>query len=63
MIIKPFWISLIKAKDCLFSRIEGWQGRIIFGYSVVIRLFGINLLPSKIKKQANQMVKKLLKEK
>lgn len=37
-----FWISIKKAKDCLFSRRNGYRGKIIFGYSICIRIFGIN---------------------
>ncbi len=59
---KQFWLSIKKAKDCLFSRREGWTGRRIFGYSVVIRLFSIDLLPSKLKKQFIKEAKNLQKE-
>ena len=33
------WLSIKKAKDCLFSRRLGYQGKIIFGYSIRLRLF------------------------
>ena len=38
-----FWISIKKAYRCLFSRRNGYHGNLIFGYSVIIRLFGIEL--------------------
>lgn len=41
---KPFWLSIKKAKDCLFSRRLGFQGKIIFDYSVRLRLFGIDII-------------------
>ena len=41
---KPFWISVKKAKDCLFSRRLGYQGKIIFGYSIRLRLFGADII-------------------
>ena len=41
---KPFWISIRKAKNCLFIRRNGIRGKIIFGYSVCVRIFGKNLL-------------------
>lgn len=37
-----FWLSIKKAKDCLFSRRNGYRGKIIFGYSICIRIFGYN---------------------
>ena len=39
---KKFWISIRRAKDCLFSRRNGYVGKVIFGWSVCIRLFGRN---------------------
>lgn len=44
---RKFWISIRKAKDCFFSRRNGHVGSIIFGYSVVIRLFGHDFLKDK----------------
>lgn len=35
-----FFISIRKANKCLFSRRNGILGNIVFGYSIVIRLFG-----------------------
>ena len=39
-----FWVSVKRAEDCLFSRRNGYRGKIILGYSVCIRLFGYNLV-------------------
>lgn len=36
---KPFWLSIRKAKNCLFSRRLGIRGKVIFGYSICLRLF------------------------
>jgi hypothetical protein len=44
---RQFWISIRKAKNCLYSRRNGYIGSIICGYSVVIRLFGHDLLKDK----------------
>jgi hypothetical protein len=41
---KWFWLSIRKAKNCLFSRRYGHVGIIIHGYSVCLRLFNIDLL-------------------
>lgn len=41
---RKFWISIRRAQDCLFSRRNGYTGKIIFGWSVCIRLFSRNLL-------------------
>ena len=41
---KRFWISIKKREKCLFSRRNGYVGTIILGYSVVLRLFGHNIL-------------------
>lgn len=41
---KQFWVSIIPAKDCLFSRRNGYIGKLILGYSVCVRLFGYDLL-------------------
>ena len=42
MVDKKFWFSIKPAKNCLFSRRNGYIGKIIFGWSVCIRLFGRN---------------------
>lgn len=39
-----FWLSIKPAKDCLFSRRHGYQGKIIFGYSIRLILFDINII-------------------
>ena len=41
---KPLWLSIKKAKDCIFSRRLGYQGKIILGYSVRLRLFGVDVI-------------------
>lgn len=41
---KPFWISIRKASDCLFSRRYGHVGKVVFGYSVCVRLFGKDII-------------------
>lgn len=41
---KTFWISIRKAKHCFFVRRNGLKGKIIFGYSVCIRIFGKNII-------------------
>ncbi|MBK5202161.1 MAG: hypothetical protein JJE45_00365 [Prolixibacteraceae bacterium] len=44
---RQLWLSIRKAKDCFYSRRNGHVGSVIFGYSVVIRLFGYDLLKDK----------------
>lgn len=39
-----FWLSIKKAEDCLFSRRNGYVGKIIFGYSIRLRLFGKDII-------------------
>ena len=41
---KPFWLSVRRADRCLFSRRTGSFGKRIFGFSVCLRLFGIDIL-------------------
>ncbi len=41
---KSFWVSIRKVEKCLFSRRNGYVGKIIFGYSICIRIFGKNLI-------------------
>lgn len=41
---KPFWLSIRKAQNCLFSRRNGYFGKVIFGYSICLRLFGKDLI-------------------
>lgn len=38
------WLSVKKAKDCLFSRRNGYKGKIVFGYSIRLRLFGKEII-------------------
>lgn len=38
------WLSIKKAKNCLFSRRNGYIGKIIFGYSVCFRIFNKDIL-------------------
>ena len=59
---RKFWISIRKAKNCLFSRRNGYRGRIILGYSIMIRLFGVDLVYSKVKKRFMKEAKRLQKE-
>lgn len=40
----PNWLSIRKAKNCLFSRRNGYEGKIIFGYSIRLRLFGKDII-------------------
>jgi len=35
---KIFYFSIKKAKDCLFSRRNGYQGILLFGYSIFLRI-------------------------
>jgi hypothetical protein len=39
---RKFWLSIKHKDKCLFSRRNGFKGKIIFNYSVCLRLFGIN---------------------
>ncbi len=41
---KRFWISILWAEDCLFTRRLGVKGKIIFGYSVRVRMFGKDIV-------------------
>jgi hypothetical protein len=41
---KRFWLSVIRAYKCMFSRRYGHKGKIIFGYSVCLRLFNRTIL-------------------
>jgi hypothetical protein len=35
---KLFYFSVKKAKDCLFSRRNGYQGILLFGYSIFLSI-------------------------
>ncbi len=39
-----FWLSIRKKDNCLFARRNGYMGKLIFGYSVRLRLFGKELI-------------------
>jgi len=41
---KRFWISVLWAEDCLFGRRLGIEGKIIFGYSIRLRMFGKDIV-------------------
>ncbi len=41
---KPFWLSIRRANRCLYSRRTGSFGKRIFGFSVCLRLFGIDII-------------------
>lgn len=41
---KWFWLSIRKSKDCLFSRRSGHIGKIVFGYSICLRMFNRDIL-------------------
>lgn len=38
------WLSIKRTKDCLFSRRNGYSGKIILGYSIRLRLFNHDLI-------------------
>lgn len=40
----PFWLSIKRTKNCLFSRRNGYKGKRIFGLSICLRLFGKTIL-------------------
>lgn len=40
----PFWFSVRKASDCLYSRRKGKFGTRVFGWSICLRLFGRSIL-------------------
>ncbi len=41
---KRFRLSIKKAKNCIFSRRNGYLGKIVFGYSIILRLFGKDII-------------------
>lgn len=43
-IYKANWVSIKKKKNCLFSRRNGFYGKIILGYSICLRIFGITII-------------------
>jgi hypothetical protein len=38
------WLSIKKASKCFFSRRNGYQGKVIFGYSIRLRLFKMEVI-------------------
>lgn len=41
---KRFFLSIRKAKNCVTSRRVGIVGKVIWGYSVCLRLFGREII-------------------
>ena len=41
---KHFWLSIRKAKNCLFGRRYGHSGKRILGYSIRLRLFNKDII-------------------
>jgi len=41
---KPFWLSVKKTSACLFSRRAGKKGTRIMGFSICLRIFGVEVL-------------------
>ena len=41
---KKFWLSIKRKDDCLFSRRNGCVGKLVFGYSIRLRLFNIDII-------------------
>lgn len=39
-----FWLSIKKKNNCLFSRRNGYEGKLIFGYSICLRIFNKTIL-------------------
>lgn len=42
--LRWLWLSIKDVNKCLFSRRNGYRGKIIFGYSVCFKLFNKNIL-------------------
>lgn len=42
-----FWLSVRRVENCLFSRRNGYMGVRVFGLSICLRLFGVDLLTEK----------------
>ena len=40
---RMFYISIKRKDKCLFSRRNGYKGKLIFGYSVLLILFGFEI--------------------
>lgn len=41
---RRFWLSIRRAKNCMYGRRNGYLGKIIAGYSVCLRLFNKTIL-------------------
>lgn len=41
---KKFYFSIIPLNKCIFSRRNGYVGKIIFGYSIHVIIFGYELI-------------------
>jgi hypothetical protein len=41
---KRFWISVRRAENCLFGRRNGHKGLRLAGWSICVRLFGVDIL-------------------
>jgi len=39
-----FWLSVKKASECFFSRRNGYSGKVVFGYSIRLRLFKMEVI-------------------
>lgn len=39
-----FWLSVKHKSKCLFSRRNGLSGKLLFGYSIRLRLFGKDII-------------------
>lgn len=42
-----FWLSIRRVENCLFSRRNGYMGVRVFGLSICLRLFGVDMLTEK----------------
>jgi hypothetical protein len=51
---KYFFFSIKKKDKCLFSRRNGYVGKIIHGYSVCIRIFGFDIFSPKTNTMSNK---------
>ena len=39
-----FWLSVVRCNRCSYSRRNGMYGSMLFGYSVCVRLFNVDVL-------------------
>lgn len=42
--VKLFWLSIRKKENCLFSRRNGYRGKIIKGYSIRLTIMGFDII-------------------